>query len=192
MAPVMFAGVIFEMRLLKRRCWRSVPSFTKGVNPRLAKRPLVFNGLLANRGLTSLGKEATVGWDIIDVCGRPCGLRSCGPQKSDVLRNMNCWFDPGDLCIFNFNFHISFLSRIHWSTACSFRIILRYVKLSKSSFIVRYYEDLTYFLWAIIWFRYSNNKCSFILQFVLSASNTKVIIYGIGLHIILHALALKM
>ena len=29
------------------------------VNSRLAKRPLVFNGRLANRGLTSLVKEAT-------------------------------------------------------------------------------------------------------------------------------------
>ena len=35
-------------------------SFTKKVNRRLAKRPLVFNGRLANRGLTSLVKEATV------------------------------------------------------------------------------------------------------------------------------------
>ena len=34
-------------------------SFTKEVNPRLAKRPLVFNGCLANLGLTSLVKEAT-------------------------------------------------------------------------------------------------------------------------------------
>ena len=36
-----------------------VASFTKEVNSRLAKRPLVFNGRLANRGLTSLVKEAT-------------------------------------------------------------------------------------------------------------------------------------
>ena len=36
-----------------------VASFTKEVNPQLAKRPLVFNGCLANRGLTSLVKEAT-------------------------------------------------------------------------------------------------------------------------------------
>ena len=38
----------------------TVASFTKEVNPRLAKRPLVFNGRLVNRGLTSLIKEATV------------------------------------------------------------------------------------------------------------------------------------
>ena len=37
----------------------SVASFTKEVNPRLAKRPLIFNGHLANCGLTSLVKEAT-------------------------------------------------------------------------------------------------------------------------------------
>ena len=36
-----------------------VASFTKEVNRRLAKRPLVFNGRLANRRLTSLVKEAT-------------------------------------------------------------------------------------------------------------------------------------
>ena len=40
--------------------WRSVPSFAKEVNRRLAKRPLVFNGRLANRWLTSLVKEAIV------------------------------------------------------------------------------------------------------------------------------------
>ena len=37
---------------------RHVASFTKEVNPRLAKRPLKTNGRLANRGLTSLVKEA--------------------------------------------------------------------------------------------------------------------------------------
>ena len=36
-----------------------VASFTKEVSSRLAKRPLVFNGRLANHGLTSLVKEAT-------------------------------------------------------------------------------------------------------------------------------------
>ena len=33
--------------------------FSKDVNHRLAKRPMVFNGRLGNRGLTSLVKEAT-------------------------------------------------------------------------------------------------------------------------------------
>ena len=40
-----------------KRLWISAPtvaSFTKEVNPGLAKRPLGFNGRLANRGLTSL------------------------------------------------------------------------------------------------------------------------------------------
>ena len=37
----------------------TVASFTKEVNPRLAKRPLKTNGRSANRGLTSLVKEAT-------------------------------------------------------------------------------------------------------------------------------------
>ena len=39
-----------------------VASITKEVNPRLAKRPLKTNGRLANRGLTSLVKEATGDW----------------------------------------------------------------------------------------------------------------------------------
>ena len=38
-----------------------VASFTKEINPRLAKRPLKTNGLLANCRLTSLVKEATGG-----------------------------------------------------------------------------------------------------------------------------------
>ena len=38
---------------------RQVASFIKEVNPRLANRPLVLGGRLANRGLTSLVKEAT-------------------------------------------------------------------------------------------------------------------------------------
>ena len=37
----------------------SVASFTKEVNSGLAKRPLVFNGRLANHGLTTLVEEAT-------------------------------------------------------------------------------------------------------------------------------------
>ena len=52
---------------LKKNIWRGdytivhtlVAFFTKEVNPRLAKRPLVFNGRLVNRGLTFLIKEAT-------------------------------------------------------------------------------------------------------------------------------------
>ena len=42
-----------------------VVSFTKEFNSRLAKRPLVFNGRLANNGLTSLVKEATGGYDLL-------------------------------------------------------------------------------------------------------------------------------
>ena len=38
---------------------RPVASFTKEENLRLIKRPLKTNGRLANRGLTSLVKEAT-------------------------------------------------------------------------------------------------------------------------------------
>ena len=46
----------------------AVASFTKEVNPILAKRPLVFNGRLANRGLISLVKESTVSFGIKNRC----------------------------------------------------------------------------------------------------------------------------
>ena len=46
--------------LIYQAFWQlPLASFTNKVNPRLAKRPLDFNGRLANRGLTSLIKEAT-------------------------------------------------------------------------------------------------------------------------------------
>ena len=48
-----------QIHSLSREGWIPVASFTKEVNPRLAKRPLVLKGRLANRGLTSLVKEAT-------------------------------------------------------------------------------------------------------------------------------------
>ena len=46
---------------LCRHLWHPVSSFSKEVNPRLAKRPLKTNGLIANLGLTSSVKEVTVG-----------------------------------------------------------------------------------------------------------------------------------
>ena len=48
-----------------------VASFTKDVNPRLAKRPLKTNGRLANHGLTSLVKEATGGKSVYSRTIRP-------------------------------------------------------------------------------------------------------------------------
>ena len=51
-----------------------VASCTKDVNSRLAKRPLVFIGGLANRGLTSLVKEATEIWTAADPAFRYVGM----------------------------------------------------------------------------------------------------------------------
>ena len=45
-------------------CEPPVASFSKENNPRLAKRPVKTNGRLANRGLTSLVKEAAEVWDM--------------------------------------------------------------------------------------------------------------------------------
>ena len=45
----------------------TVASFSKEVNPRLAKRPLKINGRLADLELTSVVKEATGVWGIILV-----------------------------------------------------------------------------------------------------------------------------
>ena len=42
----------------------TVASLTKEVNPRLAKRPLVFNGRLANRELASLVKRLLAFFDM--------------------------------------------------------------------------------------------------------------------------------
>ena len=52
-----------------------VASFTKEVNPRLAKCPLVFNGRLANRGLTCLAKEATGVTTVINTSNMPLSRR---------------------------------------------------------------------------------------------------------------------
>ena len=43
----------------------TVASFTNEVNLRLAKRPLVFNGLLANRGLTSCTSREMWTWVVL-------------------------------------------------------------------------------------------------------------------------------
>ena len=53
--------VLTVMHTCSHAEWLQMPvaSFTKEVNPQLAKRLLVFNGRLAIRGLTSLVKEAT-------------------------------------------------------------------------------------------------------------------------------------
>ena len=48
---------LFTLRSQYHCCWWPVASFTKEVNPRLAKCPLVFNGRLVNCGLTSLVKK---------------------------------------------------------------------------------------------------------------------------------------
>ena len=52
---------MFPLKSSARKELKEAPVayFSKEVNPRLAKRPLVFNGRLAKRGLTSLVKEAT-------------------------------------------------------------------------------------------------------------------------------------
>ena len=65
-----------------------VASFTKEVDPRLAKRPLVFNGRLANHGLTSLVKEATGGQkDFSQMTSQTDGLvQDC----SDPIRCYRC------------------------------------------------------------------------------------------------------
>ena len=55
-----YVGIELTMFWLRQHHQLPVASFTKEVNPRLAKRPLKTNGRLANLELTSLVKEATV------------------------------------------------------------------------------------------------------------------------------------
>ena len=52
----MYVVTVLDIYIVTHR--RPVASFTKEVNPRLAKRSLKTNGLLCNRQLTSLVKEA--------------------------------------------------------------------------------------------------------------------------------------
>ena len=61
-----------------------VAPFTKDVNPRLAKRPLVFNGRLANRGLTSLVKEAAGRPHVIIWTGP--GILLIGPLWTNLMK----------------------------------------------------------------------------------------------------------
>ena len=55
----------------------SVATFTKEGSQRLAKSPLVFNGRLANLGLTSLVKEATDFLIIYVLCSHMERMRGC-------------------------------------------------------------------------------------------------------------------
>ena len=76
-----------------------VASFTKEVNPWLAKRPLVFNGRLANCGLTSLVKEATgsakplaVQWTSVPS-PQPCPCHICPwPASTRAWRHAAGWY----------------------------------------------------------------------------------------------------
>ena len=82
-----------------------VASLTKEVNSRLAKRPLVFNGRLANRGLTSLVKEATAANNGATTISVPCqvveylqliwrsGTRRWNLRVHDLQMSCNVWFD---------------------------------------------------------------------------------------------------
>ena len=51
--------ILFLTWLIPHCYWDLDSSFTKKLNPRLAKRPLKSNGRLANRGLTFLVKVVT-------------------------------------------------------------------------------------------------------------------------------------
>ena len=70
-----------------------VASFTKEVNSRLAKRPLVFNGRLANRGLTSLVKWEKCNYVLFlwRNSVRQCLINSNSIRtKTACLRNFIC------------------------------------------------------------------------------------------------------
>ena len=54
--PIYYGGMPIIVNVSFNSKW-SVASFTKEVNLQLAKHPLIFNGHLANRGLTYLVKE---------------------------------------------------------------------------------------------------------------------------------------
>ena len=81
-----------------------VASFTKEVNPRLAKRPLKTNGRLANLELTSLVKEATgyVSWwrhqleifsELLAICAGNSPFPGEFPTQRPVTRSGDVFFD---------------------------------------------------------------------------------------------------
>ena len=86
-----------------------VASFTKEVNSRLVKHPLVFNGRLANRGLTSLVKEAT---------GLPW-YPTTSLRHLDGWRYITAESDPGGW------FNINMSSYQHRKSHCGDKTILR-------------------------------------------------------------------
>ena len=70
---------------------RPVASFTKEVNSRLAKPPLLFKGRSANRGLTSLVKGATVDKPLSVIMWTNNGkllIRTSGTNLSEILSEM--------------------------------------------------------------------------------------------------------
>ena len=85
LSPGPRGGEIFDPSYISSLSpWTPVTSFTKEVNPRLAKRPLNTNGRLANRWLTYSVKEAT---GVHPLCPSPhclqltcTGLKNCFNQ----------------------------------------------------------------------------------------------------------------
>ena len=78
-------------------------SFTKVVNPQLAKHPLVFNGHLPNRGFTPLIKESTglqmPWWQWAKVPSYSCGPNFRQILYTDAYLDIHCQPKP---------WHISF------------------------------------------------------------------------------------
>ena len=71
--------------------WSALASFTNEVNSRLAKRPLVSNGRLDNRGLTSLVKEVQIAHQIRYQCSTLCTF--C------AVNQLGRWFHAQWWCI---------------------------------------------------------------------------------------------
>ena len=101
----------------------SVASFTKEVNQRLAKRPLVLEWHLANRRLTSLVKKATDGlasqpsyWSIV--------LNKWDPQTLLITSNRRIQFMARkDFLLMN----IELTSDTEWMNSCCNHSFLFYV-----------------------------------------------------------------
>ena len=105
--------------------WRytSVASFTKEVHQRLAKRPLVFIGRLANRWLTSLVKEATGVQD-----GWVPDWRATAASSGVIF--LGCYDKHGEGC-----YPVSHIKRFHMSVK-----IFKMPKIPKMSLRYRHHS----------------------------------------------------
>ena len=103
--------MVISLKPQRLDCEAPVASFTKEVNLWLAKCPLVFNGSLTNRWLTSLVKEATAGYSM--VTGNTSNSHLHFWHTDTVSGLYDCWVQLwiNDSVCFNYCCHEVWITR---------------------------------------------------------------------------------